>query len=441
MRINRFIALLTTVTLGFASSSGAAPSREEIVAETMRHYDGPSATEPIADSLVGTVMCGYQGWFSCEGDAANLGWNHYQIRGGFEPGRCSIDLWPDMSEYGDDEKFVTPFKHADGSAATLFSSVNKKSVARHFQWMRDYGIDGAYCQRFASSVKGDEQFRRVNMVLDNCREGANRASRAYAVMYDLSGTKTKHLNHIMDDWRLLVDEMGITRDAKDRAYMRHRGKPVVAVWGVGFKDRDYTMPECKRLIDFLKNDPKYGGNTVMLGVPTGWRNLERDSIKEPMLHEIIELADVVSPWTVGRYRKPEEVARHASTFWGPDVKWCNARGKDYLPVVFPGFSWYNLKHPDNPKAKLGQIPRLKGEFLWRQYVEATGAGATMVYQAMFDEVDEGTAVFKCTNDPPVGESPFLDYEGLPSDHYLWLVGQGGKLVRGEIKPTETQPKR
>ena len=57
----------------------------------------------------------------------------------------------------------------------------------------------------------------------------------------------------------------------------------------------------------------------------------------------------------------------------------------------------------------------------------------MIYQAMFDEMDEGTAVFKCANDPPVGASRFLTLEGLPSDHYLWLTGQGGKLLRGEVK--------
>jgi hypothetical protein len=65
----------------------------------------------------------------------------------------------------------------------------------------------------------------------------------------------------------------------------------------------------------------------------------------------------------------------------------------------------------------------------------------MIYVAMFDEVNEGTAIFKCTNDPPVGESKFLTYEGLPSDHYLWLSGQGGKMIRGEIEPTEELPKR
>ena len=60
---------------------------------------------------------------------------------------------------------------------------------------------------------------------------------------------------------------------------------------------------------------------------------------------------------------------------------------------------------------------------------------------MFDEMDEGTAIFKCTNDPPVGESPFATFEGLPTDHYLWLTGMGGKLLRGEIKPSDELPKR
>lgn len=41
-----------------------------------------------------------------------------------------------------------------------------------------------------------------------------------------------------------------------------------------------------------------------------------------------------------------------------------------------------------------------------------------------DEVDEGTAIFKCTNDVPVGKSTFATFEGLPSDFSLKLVGSG-----------------
>jgi hypothetical protein len=94
-----------------------------------------------------------------------------------------------------------------------------------------------------------------------------------------------------------------------------------------------------------------------------------------------------------------------------------------------------------PGFPLDQIPRRKGEFLWRQCVEAKKAGATMLYVAMFDEMDEATAIFKCTNNPPEGASRFLTYEGLPSDHYLWLTGMAGKLLRREISTSETMPRR
>lgn len=64
----------------------------------------------------------------------------------------------------------------------------------------------------------------------------------------------------------------------------------------------------------------------------------------------------------------------------------------------------------------------------------------MIYVAMFDEVDEGTAIFKCTNDPPEEEGArFLDYEGLPSDCYLRLTGAGGQMLRGEIPADDQLP--
>ncbi len=56
----------------------------------------------------------------------------------------------------------------------------------------------------------------------------------------------------------------------------------------------------------------------------------------------------------------------------------------------------------------------------------------MIYVAMFDEVDEATAIFKCAN-PPTSDDrcDSVDYEGLPSDFYLKIVGQAGRLLRDE----------
>lgn len=426
---------------GWAQQSNELPSkptRADVIERTMQPYDGPHAAGVDVSTLTGKVMCGYQGWFTCEGDGARRGWTHYGRRGQFKPGRCTIDFWPDVSDLDEDEKYATAFKHADGRTAHVFSSITRKTVVRHFEWMRDYGIDGVFVQRFAGETFGPLGLNHCTTVLGNCREGANRHGRTYALMYDLSGLREGQMQRVIDDWKLLVDRMRLTRDEDDRAYLHHNGKPVVAVWGIGFNDnRKYTLDECARLVDFLKNDETYGGCTVMVGVPTYWRTLERDSVPDKALHEIIKMADIVSPWTIGRYRSPDEASQHARQTATPDLDWCRQHGKDYLPVVFPGFSWHNLK----PESPLNVIPRLGGRFLWSQYAAAKKAGASMIYQSMFDEVDEGTAIFKCTNDPPVGESPFLTYEGLPSDHYLWLVGMGGRLLRGEIEARDELPER
>jgi len=66
------------------------------------------------------------------------------------------------------------------------------------------------------------------------------------------------------------------------------------------------------------------------------------------------------------------------------------------------------------------------------------AGAEMLYVAMFDEVDEGTAIFKITDSPPSSDdAEFVDIDGMPSDHYLWLTGMGAKMLRKEI-PVESK---
>jgi hypothetical protein len=420
-----------------AEAQEAAPSRASLIA-AMHPYAGTSNKGVSCSTMTGKVMCGYQGWFTTPGDGSGRGWRHYPARGPFRPGRCGIDLWPDVSELDEDEKIATPFRHKDGRVAHVFSSHNRKTVLRHFRWMKEYGIDGVFVQRFGVETIGSLDLRHCNTVLSHCREGANLHGRCYAVMYDLSGLPKDGVQRVIDDWKLLVGRMKIGKDEKDPAYLRHGGKPVVAVWGIGFNDgRQYTLAECERLVDFLKHDREYGGFTVVLGVPTGFRTLDADSVKDKSLHWVIGKADVISPWTVGRYRTLPEVADHARLRWKKDQEWCQGRQKDYLPVVFPGFSWHNRR----PRSPLDEIPRLKGRFLWKQFVEAKAAGATMLYQAMFDELDEGTAIFKCTNDPPVGQSRFLDLEGLPSDHYLWLTGTGGKLLRGEIKATESLPVR
>ena len=414
-------------------------TRERVIDETMKPFEGVSNKGVDCSTMTGKVLCGYQGWHAAEGDGLGRGWYHWTGRNGFKPGSTNVDLWPDVTELGPDERYATAFKLADGKPAEVYSAQNAKTVSRHFQWMRDYGIDGVFVQRFAGEVFNPPGLRQFNTVLANCREGANKFGRTYAVMYDLSGMRAGQMGKVIDDWKLLTTKMQIT---KDPAYLHHAGHPVVAVWGFGFSDgRKYTLQEGLDLVAFLKS--KEGGEcTVMLGVPTYWRTLERDTVKDETLHELIRKADIVSPWTVGRFGTAEQATKYAEKTMTPDIAWCDKNGKEYLPVVFPGFSWHNM----NAKSPTNQIPRKGGQFLWSQFAAAKKAGAKMVYQAMFDEVDEGTAIYKCTNDVPVGASTFLTYEGLPSDHYLKVVGTASRMIRGELPwsaelPTALQAKK
>ncbi len=431
--------------LAFAISLGASinciaddaePTRDEVLAAMRPFHATTEKPAPrFRSSLVGTVTCGYQGWFAVEGDESGRGWRHYSKRGRFEPGACSIDLWPDVSELDRDERFATAFQDGDGRVAEVFSSMNRKTVLRHFDWMEQFGIDGVFVQRFAVETSHPKDLRHCNAILSHCREGANLHKRSYAVMYDLSSLPEGGTQVVIDDWKLLVDRMKLGRDENDPAYLFHNGRPLVAVWGIGFNDgRRYTLGECERLIEFLKNDPAYGGNTVIVGVPTGWRTGDADSIHDDALARVLGKADIISPWTVGRYGTLPEVEAHSQRRWSGDIRWCRDREREYLPVVFPGFSWHNMQ----PRFPSDQIPRQKGKFLWRQVYEAKKAGASMIYVAMFDEMDEGTAIFKCTNDVPVGESKFVTYDGLPSDHYLWLTGQAREMLRGD-RPLSAEP--
>jgi hypothetical protein len=115
-------------------------------------------------------------------------------------------------------------------------------------------------------------------------------------------------------------------------------------------------------------------------------------------------------------------------------------GVDYLPVVFPGFSWHNLNGgPSN------QIPRHGGRFYWRQVFNSIEAGAGMIYTAMFDEVDEGTAMFMLA--PTAAELPVegtfvsldVDGEALPPDWYLRLAGEATRALRGETPLSPDRP--
>lgn len=403
-----------------------------ILAQTRKH-----ASTTAYPSYKGMIMAGYQGWFRAPADGVMYP-DEKQVR---------IDMWPDVREY--EKTYPTGLKLADGSTARFFSSTDKSTVDLHFKWMQEYGIDGVFMQRFFGAAQAKARQGGQTAVIKNAFEAASKYQRAIAIMYDLSGLSKsgEDCSSLIEDWKYLVDSIKVTNQKGNKTYLFFNNKPLVAIWGIGFPDRPYNTRDIgiDRFIDFLKNDPEYGGCSVMLGVPTFWRELNADCLPDPYLHTIIRKADIVLPWTVQRFSPllHNDMDRYRDLIIG-DIEWCRQNKIDYVPCVTPGFSWHNLSRfefPDDIKSS-GSIPRQGGRFYWQQISTAINAGASMLYVAMFDEVNEGTAIFKCSDNPPVSDiAKFVGMDGMPSDHYLWLTGEATKMMRREKPLSIKMPKR
>jgi hypothetical protein len=344
-------------------------------------------------------------------------------------------MWPDVTEYDPQDLCEVPgLKMPDGSPARLYSAFRKGPVLLHCQWMRQYGIDGVFLSRFIGEAANPRRARHVNTVLTHIREGCHREGRVWALMLDLSMGRGATTAAVINDWKFLCDQVKVREDAR---YLHHQRKPVVLLWGLGFKDRPWTPEQAEELIAFFKNDKKYGDVYLIGGVDPYWRTRGGASRPEEAWAKVYRTFDALSPWDAGRYRDDASMDRVRKAVWEGDLAELKDTGKGYMPTAFPGFSWDNLRRAQPGST---QIPRRKGEFYWRQFAIFRTLGIRTVFVGMFDEVDEGTAIYKVSNQPPVGKH-FVTYEGLPADWYLKLTGAATQMIRGDTPLAEKIPVR
>ncbi len=376
-------------------------------APAMEEPSWPELDVPEVDnnSLDGKVMFGYQGWFNHPDDDADLGWVHW---GNFdEPINSTVDMYPDMREYGINETYDADLSFPNGRMAPVFSSHNRNTVVRHMKWVRDYNLDGVFLQRFISSADSKPKMNHKDTVTRHVIEGCESYGRVFAIMYDGIGNRVEE---IKADWMHLVDDMGVTGSNR---YLNHRGLPLVALWGYTVRE-EATVGQLVELIDWFKNnpDPKYRAS-LLLGVAWNWYN------QSDTWMNALQDVEVISPWFSG------------STDYNRGQAWCDEHNVGFLPVVHPGFSWHNLKGGEK-----NSTPRRGGKFFWDEVNEVVSKNAKSVYIAMFDEVDEGTAMFKIAeNETMIPEQGYwlpLDEDGytLPSDWYLRAAGLATEVVRG-----------
>jgi hypothetical protein len=397
-----------------------------------------------ASTIEGKVLVGYQGWFRCPGDGSPENeWARWFRQGSTTADvanpatrRWVVDIFPDVSDMDPHSLCAIPNLRIHGQQAYVFSSFPKATTDTHFRWMRQYGIDGALMQRFVGDI---QVYREENdTVLRHAVASAEENGRVIAVEYDISGSKKPEVlfERMKADWLYLTNDLKITRSP---AYLKENGKPVVSIWGLGVANRLEDTSIGTEMVRWFKTE---GHATVMGGVPSSWRSPSIvDAQTDPAWSEVYKQLDIIQPWSVARYKDAESAAAYTTTNLEPDIALTRQRHQEYLPVIFPGFSWSNLF----PKDHFNAIPRRGGTLLWREAMEAKTAGSTMVKIAMFDEVNEGTAILKAApsrNDTP-SEARFvtMDADGipLPSDWYLRVAGAIAQVYHGAAPVSRTMP--
>ena len=127
------------------------------------------AQAPVDPStIIGKVVCGYQGWFTCTGDGSPINrWTHWSPTTAPQPGvapnpnpNLTFDVYPDVTIYNPASLFQTNFANqGDGSPAKLFSAYKQDVTDKHFELMQSNGIDGVAFQRFIWEVLVDPSFK------------------------------------------------------------------------------------------------------------------------------------------------------------------------------------------------------------------------------------------------------------------------------------------
>ena len=419
---------------------------------------GPVTPSPTATALPhttvdpstmdGKLLMGYQGWFSCEGDLSGSGWLHWF--NGYVPdaAHLRVDMWPDAGELTPAERCPTSMTYPNGQPAYLYSAENPTTVMRHFQWMSQYGIDGVFLQRFVNGLSTPNLLAQKNTVTANVRAAAEAYGRVFAVEYDISNDKADPslVSQIEADWKHMVDVEKLTSSP---SYVHHHGLPVLGIYGLGFDFYAVPPAQAMELVSFFEHNPEPRYRvTLMGGVPGSWRTLNDDSMTDPAWADYYCSLNIISPWTVGRFSTEAEVDGYYDPKMVADMARAEQCGAQYMPVVYPGTAFHNNNNGAGsapPETPYNLIPRLGGRFYWRQVYDAVSMGAPMIFNAMFDEVDEDTAMFKTAataSDQPTGVQLLtLDADGqtLPSDWYLRLGGAATKMLRKGIPLTPEVP--
>ena len=219
--------------------------------------------------------------------------------------------------------------------------------------MKTYGISGVMHMRFMESIHLVNNREWKTGVLRNVKDAAEQTGRVFAVAYNIAGNTLdcNALDDLKNDWKRLVDEEKITQSYR---YLHHDGKPVLRIYGIGFAS--VPASDCpikmQNLINWFQGKPDSGGNTsatryqtyVIGGVPSRWNELIGDSRTATVWKSIYDSLDGIHPWLVGRWTTITNFNNYYNNVISRDASYCASKGILYMPTMWPGFSWHNLKN-------------------------------------------------------------------------------------------------
>ncbi len=266
------------------------------------------------------------GWFAWPGDSSSANrWIHWFHSPGTHPTaeNLHIDLYPEMDEYDNYDLMESKVMMKDGSRAKFFSSVRPKVVLKHFEWMRDYGITGAFHIRFMSKMSDPDVRERRTMVLRNVKNAAEETGRLFAVSYNIVGANPDGLmlEELKSDWMRLVEEEEITQSSQ---YIRQDGKPVLRIFGIGFDL--VNISDTHQIVDLVNWLQNSASVYLIGGVPSQWRIGGKDARSDPDWKNIYDSLDGIQPWHVGRWKTINSFDDYYRKIISPDAEYCDSKG-------------------------------------------------------------------------------------------------------------------
>ncbi len=325
---------------------------------------------------------------------------------------------------------VENYCNIDGTPVRLFSSLDPVIIKTDLENMAKAGVKTVTPQIFLVGNKEDMErdFAILRMYLE------------YAPVYNLKVKAELDITGVQEMYlfrkiRLFWQELNNRFNLYNSAWERIDGKPAIAIWGLGFFDRNGKPEQAAGIINWLKGGATNPAHAyVEGGVPFYWSWEAYDS--KPGFLQVYLMFDTISPWTVGRFNNT-----NFDKYKGmlkDQYELCRSHGIKYQPIMWPGFSWHNLVKREFPKTRYYSrsrdssepyfVPRECGQFIWEQFRFYKELGINDYSYAMWNEDNEGTAFFSHQTDQnKLPHCMFVPDKGKTSpDFYRRLIGEINK---------------